>query len=45
MALVSTGARLAVEALLAADPPVVLDLHGALGPEVEALAGYRGTGW
>ncbi|MBM7509426.1 GDP-mannose 6-dehydrogenase [Nocardioides salarius] len=45
VALVSTAARPAVEALLAADPAVVLDLHGALGAEVEALAGYRGTGW
>lgn len=45
VALVSSAAAPALEALLAADPSVVLDLHGALGPEVEALAGYRGTGW
>lgn len=45
VALVSSAAAPAVAALLAADPSVVLDLHGALGPEVEALAGYRGTGW
>ncbi|MDQ4142434.1 MAG: UDP-glucose/GDP-mannose dehydrogenase family protein [Actinomycetota bacterium] len=33
------------EALVAARPPVVIDLSGSLGPEVEVLPGYQGAGW
>lgn len=32
-------------ALAAASPNVVLDLHGRLGTDVEALSGYEGVGW
>jgi GDP-mannose 6-dehydrogenase len=34
-----------VAALIEAAPPVVVDLVGHLGVEVEALAGYRGSCW
>jgi GDP-mannose 6-dehydrogenase len=33
------------DALLAARPRRIIDLHGQLGPQVEALAGYEGIGW
>jgi hypothetical protein len=32
-------------ALLSSPPPVLIDLVGSLGPEVEALPGYRGVSW
>ncbi len=34
-----------VSALVAAPPPVIIDLTGTLGAEVEALPGYQGAGW
>ena len=34
-----------LEALAAASPQVVIDLHGRLGDAVEALPGYEGVGW
>ncbi|MFC5996698.1 nucleotide sugar dehydrogenase [Pseudonocardia hispaniensis] len=40
----STGADVAA-AVAAARPPLVLDLDGRLGAEVESLAGYQGVGW
>ena len=44
-AIVATNASQVVAALLKAPPPHVIDLHGRLGPEVEALPGYEGAGW
>ncbi|WP_245585703.1 nucleotide sugar dehydrogenase [Pseudonocardia asaccharolytica] len=40
----STGPDVAA-AVVAARPPLVLDLDGRLGAEVECLAGYEGVGW
>jgi GDP-mannose 6-dehydrogenase len=34
-----------IEALIAERPPVLVDLVGTLGAEVEALPGYRGGSW
>jgi GDP-mannose 6-dehydrogenase len=34
-----------VEALVEAAPALVLDVHGGLGAEVEALPGYAGVAW
>jgi hypothetical protein len=31
--------------MVAADPDLVIDLHGRLGAEVEGLAGYEGALW
>lgn len=45
IAVVSCATPESRAALVAAAPPVVVDLHGALGADVEALAGYGGTGW
>ena len=45
IAVVSANDAAAVAALLAAPPPYLLDLTGALGPEIEALPGYAGIGW
>lgn len=45
VAVISTGAPDIVDAVLAAAPPVVLDLNGKLGAPVEALPGYQGVGW
>jgi len=42
---VSTANPEALAALRRAEPPVVLDLNGRLGAEVERLAGYQGVGW
>jgi GDP-mannose 6-dehydrogenase len=45
IAVVSSSDPAVVEALVASPPPRILDLNGALGPEVEALPGYEGIGW
>ncbi len=45
VAIVSSHAPCMVEALLTTSPPVVIDLTGRLGEEVEALPGYEGVGW
>jgi GDP-mannose 6-dehydrogenase len=45
VAVVSSADPDLVEALLAAPPDVVLDLHGKLGARVEQLPGYEGIGW
>jgi GDP-mannose 6-dehydrogenase len=42
---VSSSADAVVAALLAAPTPMILDLNGNLGPEVESLVGYQGIGW
>ncbi|HEX2321027.1 MAG TPA: nucleotide sugar dehydrogenase [Streptosporangiaceae bacterium] len=44
-AIVSTNAGPVMEALIKAPPPHLIDLHGRLGPQVEALPGYEGIGW
>jgi GDP-mannose 6-dehydrogenase len=43
--IVSDGGAEVVSAVLAADPALVVDLHGRLGAEVEGLAGYEGVLW
>lgn len=40
----STNADVA-RALVTATPPVIFDLTGGLGAEVEAVPGYQGAGW
>ncbi|MDQ1418727.1 MAG: GDP-mannose 6-dehydrogenase [Acidimicrobiaceae bacterium] len=45
VAVVSVHSRCIVEALLASNPPMVIDLCGDLGPAVESIAGYEGIGW
>jgi GDP-mannose 6-dehydrogenase len=45
VAVVGTADAATVRALLAAPPDRVLDVHGRLGAEVEALAGYEGIAW
>jgi GDP-mannose 6-dehydrogenase len=45
VAIVSSSEVTAVEALLADPPPVVIDISGRLGREVETLPGYAGIGW
>jgi GDP-mannose 6-dehydrogenase len=45
VAVVGTAEPTAVRALVEARPDHVLDLHGRLGPEVEALPGYEGIAW
>jgi GDP-mannose 6-dehydrogenase len=42
---ISTADPRVVRAVVQAGPRTVFDLHGRLGAEVEALAGYRGVGW
>jgi GDP-mannose 6-dehydrogenase len=42
--IVSSATPAVVAAVVAADPPAVLDLSGRLRP-LEALAGYEGVGW
>ena len=44
-AVVGTADAQSVEALLEARPDHVLDVHGGLGGEVEALPGYEGLAW
>lgn len=45
LAVVSSQDPAVIEALQATRPPVVIDLVGRLGREVEAAAGYQGAGW
>ena len=45
VAVVSSSDPAAMSALLAADPPLVIDLDGRLGQDVEGLAGYEGASW
>ncbi len=45
VAVISSTARDVVDAVVAAKPPVVLDLNGKLGAPVETLDGYQGVGW
>ncbi len=45
VAVVSSGDPDLLDALVAASPHVVLDLHGQLGARVEQLPGYEGIGW
>jgi GDP-mannose 6-dehydrogenase len=45
VAVVGTSDASTVKALVSARPEHVLDLHGGLGPEVEALPGYEGIAW
>ena len=44
-AVVGTADERSVTALLEARPEHVLDLHGGLGEQVEALPGYEGVAW
>jgi GDP-mannose 6-dehydrogenase len=43
--IVSDGGIEVVAAMVAADPPLVIDLNGRLGDRVERLAGYEGAIW
>ena len=45
VAVIATADSTVVSALRVAPPPVVLDLHGSLGADVEAMPGYRGIAW
>jgi GDP-mannose 6-dehydrogenase len=45
VAVVATSEPAVVAALRAAPPPLVLDLSGRLGVDVERIAGYEGLGW
>ncbi len=45
VALVSTAHPSVVDALISLAPPRIIDLHGRLGPGVEALPGYEGVAW
>jgi GDP-mannose 6-dehydrogenase len=45
VAVVSSKRSDVTRALLDASPPVIIDLVGQLGPELEALPGYQGAGW
>lgn len=45
VAVVSSSDRDVVDAVVAARPPLVLDLNGRLGAPLETLAGYEGVGW
>jgi GDP-mannose 6-dehydrogenase len=45
VALVGSSSEQVKRALLADPPPVLIDLVGSLGPEIEALPGYRGVSW
>jgi GDP-mannose 6-dehydrogenase len=45
VAVVSSDDQGVANALVAARPPVLLDLTGRLGDEVESLPGYEGVGW
>ncbi|WP_107771332.1 nucleotide sugar dehydrogenase [Nocardioides sediminis] len=45
VAIVSDGGPEVVAATVAADPSLVIDLNGGLGPAVEGLAGYEGVLW
>jgi len=43
--IVSSADPAVVAALIAQPPPLLIDLNGRLGPEVEALPGYSGCAW
>jgi GDP-mannose 6-dehydrogenase len=45
VAVISSAAPEVADAVVAAEPPVVIDLNGRLGAGFEALPGYRGVGW
>jgi GDP-mannose 6-dehydrogenase len=45
VAVLSSSADSVVDALVAAAPPVVIDLTGRLGDVVESFPGYQGAGW
>lgn len=45
VAIVSSADRDVLDAVVAAKPPVVLDLNGRLGGPLETLDGYQGVGW
>ncbi|MGH3938377.1 MAG: nucleotide sugar dehydrogenase [Pseudonocardiaceae bacterium] len=45
VAVVSSTDPIVVDAVVAAAPPVVLDLNGRLGAPLETLDGYQGVGW
>jgi GDP-mannose 6-dehydrogenase len=45
VAVVGTSDAETVQALVAAPPDLVLDVHGRLGAETEALPGYEGIAW
>ena len=45
VAVVSSSEPATLDALVAAAPGMVLDLHGRLGERVERLGGYEGIGW
>jgi len=45
VAVVATSDADVLRALLSGPPAVVLDLHGSVGPELEALPGYSGIAW
>jgi len=45
VAVVATSTPEAVQAVVRTSPALVLDVHGNLGSEVEALSGYEGIGW
>jgi nucleotide sugar dehydrogenase len=44
-AIVSSHAPSVIDALIDDPPPIVIDLTGRLGDEVEAMPGYQGAGW
>jgi GDP-mannose 6-dehydrogenase len=44
-AVVATSDRSALDDLRSAAPAWILDLHGRLGKEIEAMPGYQGIGW
>jgi GDP-mannose 6-dehydrogenase len=45
VAIVSSSDPAIADALVAQPPPLLLDLNGRLGPDVEALPGYSGCAW
>ncbi|MFC6705699.1 nucleotide sugar dehydrogenase [Flexivirga alba] len=45
VALVTSSATAIVDALCDANPPLLIDLIGRLGREVERVVGYEGVGW
>ena len=45
VAVVSSRDPLVVAALVATPPPLVVDISGRLGPQVERVPGYWGIGW
>lgn len=45
VAVVSSGSPDVLDAVVAARPPVVLDLNGRLGAPLETLDSYEGVGW